>query len=261
MEKLIWEKDYINKIICGDCLEVMKGIPDESVDLVITSPPYNIEIDYGVYKDNLEWQEYLDWCNKWISQIRRILKSDGRFVINILVNIQKDNIRRQPLIDFSDLIRNNQLHIHGIGFWIDVTRVKYTSWGSWQSASCPYIYNPYEALVIGYRDYWKKIIKGQDTISKKIFILGVRGIYNFGTTFNRNCPAVFPLKLPLAFVDLLSFEDDIVLDPFLGSGTTAVACKQLNRRFIGIEINPEYCKIAEKRLKSIPESLFNQGTL
>jgi len=240
----------LDTIYNEDCLEGMKKLSDKGVDLVITSPPYNIGVDYGVYKDNLEWNDYLNWCNKWIKQVSRVLKFDGRFVLNVLTNINSNGIRQQPLIDFGNLIRKNRLKIHSIGFWTDVTRVKYTAWGSWKSASMPYIYNPYEAIIISYKNSWRKLNKGEDTISKENFIKGVSGVYNFGTAKNKLCPAVFPLKLPMLFIELLTFKGEIVLDPFMGSGTTAVACKKLGRHYIGFEINKEYCEIAKKRLQT-----------
>jgi len=240
----------------GDCLRIMPFIPDNSIDLVVTSPPYNIGIDYGTYKDNLPWGDYLNWCNKWIGQIYRILKGDGRFVLNILTNISFSRIREQPLLDFGNLIRKSNLKIHGIGFWIDINRPTYTTWGSWQSASCPYIYNPYEAIIFCYKKQWKKFKKGKDTISKENFIKGVKGIYDFGTASDKICPAVFPLKLPMLFVELLSYENDIVLDPFIGSGTTAVVCKRYKRRYIGIEIDEKIHQIAKQRVDAIPGLLF-----
>ena len=235
-------------LLCGDCLKVLPLIPDESIDLVVTSPPYNIGIDYGICKDNLEWNEYLSWNNKWINEIYKVLRDDGRFVLNVLVNVNSQNIRQQPLLDFGNLIRKNKLKIHAITFWIDATRVKYTAWGSWKSASMPYIYNPFEAIIISYKNSWKKLKKGKDTISKEDFIKGVSGIYNFGTEKRKFNPAPFPYKLPALFIELLTFKDEVVLDPFIGSGTTAVACERLNRRWIGIEINPEYCGVTKQRV-------------
>ena len=241
----------INKIYNEDCLEGMKKIPDNSIDLVLTSPPYNIGIDYGVYKDNLQWNDYLDWCNKWISEIYRVLKDDGRFVLNILTNINSKGIRQQPLIDFGNLIRKNKLKIHSIGFWTDATRTKYTSWGSWRSASMPYVYSPYEAIIISYKNSWKKLRKGEDTISKENFIKGVSGTYNFGTAKDKVCPVIFPLKLPMLFIELLTFKNEIVLDPFMGSGTTAIAAKKLKRNYMGFEINKEYYKESKIKLSQM----------
>lgn len=242
-------KEIKNKIICGDCLKALKKIPSESIDLVITSPPYNIGIDYGIYKDDLDWIDYLKWSSKWIKEIHRVLKNSGRFVLNILTNINQNFIKEQPLIDFGNLIRKTELKIHGIGFWIDVTRKKYTAWGSWQSASAPYIYNPYEAIIFSYKKEWKKKIKGVNTLTKEQFLKGIKGVYNFGTASHKIIPAIFPIKLPLLFIELLTFKNDIVLDPFIGSGTTGLACKKLERNFIGIEKNPLYTKIAKERIE------------
>lgn len=242
----------VNKIMCGDCIDVMKQMPEEFVDLVVTSPPYNIGIEYDSWKDSLPWDEYLMWCDNWINLIYKILKNDGRFVLNVLTNINiKGGKRQHPLIDFGNLILKNKLNIHGIAFWTDITRTKYTAWGSWKSASAPYVYNPYEALFICYKNEWKKSSKGQDSISKKDFLYGVQGAYNFGTSNNKHVPATFPIKLPRLFIELLSFEDDLVLDPFSGSGTTCAAAKELNRKYIGIDISKKYCNYAREQLRTL----------
>jgi len=90
--------DFINKLIYGDCLEVMPFIPDNSIDLVVTSPPYNIGIDYGSYKDNLLWEEYYNWCKLWLKEIYRILKSDGRFCLNHYLSLGNSKERSAPLM-------------------------------------------------------------------------------------------------------------------------------------------------------------------
>jgi len=245
---------YLNKIICGDCLEIMKDMSDNSVDLVITSPPYNCGINYDVYKDNLNWEEYLRWCEKWLLEIKRILKQDGRICLNILfeMGIENNKKRVSPYAEFYKIFQKINLKPFGSPVWTDSHRVKYTAWGSWLSASSPYIYNPYEIILIGYKKNWKKDKKGKSTITKKEFMMGCSGIWKLKTQTKELTKANFHTDLPDLCIKLLSFENETILDPFMGSGTTALSCQNLHRNFIGIEISKEYCKIAEERLKQKP---------
>ena len=276
-EILEYPKDYVNKVICGDCLEAMKGIPNNLVDLVITSPPYNIGIDYDCWDDRMDWEDYFKWCKEWLKEIYRILKEDGRFCLNHYLsfgsgrrgfNVGKkkgteqgedtgNGIRISPLMDLNYIaVKELDFKHHSVAIWQDITLSRKTAWGSWMSASSPYINSPFEGVLILYKKYWKKKNKGKSTIEKDYFIKATRGIWDIGTDKKRLTKATFPEKLPNLCINLLTYEDDIVFDPFMGSGTTAVVCKKLKRRYIGIEISPEYCQIARNRIKSIPESLF-----
>ncbi|GAH74342.1 unnamed protein product [marine sediment metagenome] len=120
----------LNRIICGDCIKVMKNMPDKSIDLVVTSPPYNCGVDYGDYKDNLLWAKYLNWCEKWLLEIKKILKPDGRFAINVLMEMGIENNKKRvsPYAEFYYLMKKIGLNIFGSPVWIDSHRTKYTSW-------------------------------------------------------------------------------------------------------------------------------------
>jgi len=240
--------DFIDKIVLGDNSEVLKEIPDNSIDLVVTSPPYNVGIGYETWNDRMPWEEYYNWCRKWLYEIYRVLKDDGRFCLNHYLSLGSGDVRQTPLMDL------NYIAVHEIGFrhhsiaiWQDITLAKETAWGSWLSASSPYINSPFEGILILYKKYWKKQNAGISTIDKKDFVKLTRGIWDIGTATG-DTPAVFPEKLPYYCINLLSYENDIVLDPFVGSGTTAVVAKRLGRRFIGIEIDPKYAEIARRRV-------------
>ena len=243
-------ENKFNQIFCADCLSEMKKIPDNCIDLVVTSPPYNCCIKYDVYNDNLKWEDYLSWCEQWLIETRRILKPDGRFCLNILMEmgIESNKKRVSPYAEFYCLLKLVGFNIFGSPVWVDSHRVKFTAWGSWLKASAPYIYNPYEIILISYKDVWKKQTKGVSTISKEEFMMGCSGIWKLRTQTKELTKANFHTDLPEMCIKLLSYTNDIVLDPFIGSGTTAVACKKLNRRFIGFEISEKYCNIARKRL-------------
>jgi len=252
---LKYPDDFINQIICGDCLEVMEGIPDKSVDLVVTSPPYNCGIDYDVYKDNLEFSDYLSFTKEWLLEVFRVLKDTGRIALNILyeVNLHERGGRIFLVSDYWQLMKDIGFEWAGLVDLIEVQsqRVKYTAWGSYLSASAPYIYNPKECLIIAYKNDWKKG-KGESSLTKEEFIEYVSGMWGYRAETKGLTKANFSLDIPLKAIKILSFINDIVLDPFCGQGTTIKACKMLNRKYIGIDISKRYCQIA----MAIPELLF-----
>lgn len=248
-----------NTIQNTDVLEGLKAIPDESVDLMMTSPPYNCGIDYDSWQDNLPWQEYLEWCRSWLIEVRRVLKPDGRFAINHLVEMglpaggKKNGIRVSPQVELYKILTDLGMPIVAQPMWTDLTRSTLTSWGSWKSASAPYIYNPMEVILIGYKDRWKKerpkSQPGVNTISREDFMKGVSGVWNIQPETRGLTKANFPVALPKMCVELLTFKDDVVLDPFMGSGTTAIACLATDRQYLGIELSEAYYQVAERRIE------------
>jgi site-specific DNA-methyltransferase (adenine-specific) len=226
----------------------------------MTSPPYNCGIDYDSWEDNKPWNEYLDWCRQWLTQMRRVLKPDGRFAINHLVEMgipykgKKNGIRVSPQIELYKILVDLDLTIAAQPMWADLTRSTLTCWGSWKSASAPYIYNPFEVILVGYKDIWKKIRakdnKGEDTISKEDFMKGVGGIWSIRPETQGLTKANFPVDLPKMCIELLTFKNEIVLDPFMGSGTTAIACMETTRQYIGFEISANYHNIAQNRINN-----------
>jgi len=245
----------VDKIICGDCLEVMKEIPDNFIDLIVTSPPYNCGIDYDIYKDDLEYSDYKIFTRKWLLEIFRILKDTGRIALNILyeVNLHERGGRIFLLGDYWQIMKKVGYKWAGLVDLVEMQsqRVKYTAWGSYLSASAPYIYNPKECVIIAYKNNWRKG-KGESTLTKEEFIEYVSGMWKYRAETKGLTKANFSLDIPLKAIKILSFENDIILDPFCGQGTTIKACKILNRRYIGIDISKRYCQIA----MAIPELLF-----
>lgn len=239
----------LNNVYNMDCIEGLKMIEDNSIDLIVTSPPYNIGIDYDTYEDNKTWAKYLEWCKEWLSECYRVLKDDGRICINHYLNFQDrwEKVSRFPLYDIQRIQEEIGFNVHKLCLWEDTTRKKFTAWGSYLSASAPYINTPYEGILISYKKQWKKLNKGESTIDKELFMQGVGGIWKLGTTRGKT-KACFPEKLPEMCIQLLTYTNDVVLDPFMGSGTTGKVAKELNRNYIGFEISPEYCKIANDRI-------------
>jgi site-specific DNA-methyltransferase (adenine-specific) len=264
------------KIINGDCVEVMKTFPEGSIDLVVTSPPYNVNISYDVHKDDLPMDEYYEWTKDWLRQAFRVLKDDGRIAVNIPneLNVQDRGGRILFVSEFWMLMKEVGFKFSGL---VDLTedsphRVRQTAWGSWMSASCPYIYNPKECVILAYKVTNKKLTKGESqwlgtptkiiqedgTIKtkmvyqdedKKEFMNLVFGRWEYFADTKSLTKATFSMDIPAKAIKILTYKDDIVLDPFMGSGTSAFAAELLDRRWIGIELSPSYAEIARKRVQ------------
>lgn len=249
-----------NLIYNCDIFEGFKKLPDDSIDLCVTSPPYNCGIEYDSWNDSKPWEEYLEWCRSWLIEMKRVLKPDGRFAINHLVemglpaNGKKNGIRVSPQIELYNILKELNLIVVAQPMWADLTKSTLTCWGSWKSASAPYIYNPFEVILVGCKEKWKKERpkdnKGVDTISKEDFMKGVGGIWNIQPETRGLTKANFPVALPKMCIELLTFKNEIVLDPFMGSGTTAVACMETERDYIGFEISKNYFDIAQQRISN-----------
>ena len=257
----------VNNIYNMDCVEGLKQIDDNTVDLIVTSPPYNVGVNYDVYKDNLPYEDYLEWCKKWLSECFRVLKDDGRICINHYICIMHcdfDNDGnpiegrcRFPLFDFKSIMESVGFNVDKIAIWDDPTCSKFTAWGSWMSASAPNIMTPYEGILIGYKKSWKKLTSGISTIDKETFMEGVSGVWHLGTTTGYT-EACFPEKLPRMCIELLTYKDDLVLDPFSGSGTTCYVAKGLGRNYLGFEISKNYYMQSISRLCGSPYKVVKE---
>lgn len=261
----------INRIINADILKGFTEIDTDSVDLVFTSPPYNIGILYDTWNDRIPWDEYYKWCAVWMSEIFRVLKPDGRFVLNHYfslgsgkrgVDVGKKKGTSQSIDGESNrtypLMKLNSIAVEQLGFkhhsvvsWQDITLSRKTAWGSWLSASAPYINAPYEGLLFLYKYSWKKEARGESDIDKETFISLTRGVWNIKTQPRGLTKACFSEDLASKVIRLLSYKSDLVLDPFSGSGTTCVVAKKLGRNYLGIEISPEYTRISEERINNV----------
>jgi len=271
-EKRYYE-EYDGILYHADCIEILKKFPDNIIDLVVTSPPYNLGIKYDTkfnmgklgdeeICDYMDWNNYYNWCSKWLKEIYRILKSDGRFCLNHYFSFGggRRKVRVAPLMDLNWIATKKiGFKHHAVAFWLDRTLKKRTAWGSWLSASSPYLNSPLEGILILYKEKWKKEKKGVSTIIKEDFIKGCSGLWEIKPENKKFNPCPFPEKLPELCINLLSFKNDIILDPFLGSGTTAVVCKKLERRWLGIEISKNYCEITKGRIEQYSDYLFERG--
>ncbi len=245
-------KTEVNKIYCGDCLEIMRQMPSEFVDLIITSPPYNFGLDeYDKHVDTRSWEEYFDSLYKVWQQCYRVLKEGGRICVVV-----------QPL--FSDYIPSHHIISHqlqelGFLFKAEIMwekhnwNCKYTAWGSWKSPSMPYLKYTWEFIEVFCKKQQKKAGEKQNIdISADEFKKWVYGRWEIAPESRMKefgHPSMFPEEIPYRLIKLFSYIGDVVLDPFNGTGTTTLVARKLGRHYIGIDISERYCEIAKKRIQ------------
>lgn len=229
----------IQKFKVGNALILLDDIEKNSIDLTFTSPPYNIGVDYEVYKDNLPYDEYLLDMQEIIKKLFITTKEHGRLCFNVLMNLKIEESFKYPFIDFINIMQECGFETQGTPLWYDNTHSKHTAWGSWLSASAPYFYNPHEVLILASKGKWKRE-KGIDTVSKEQFITMNKGMIDFPTERNTSHPAPFSLKMAKTVIECLTFKYDTVLDPFCGSATTLKACYETERNGIGFDLNSKY---------------------
>ena len=242
----------LDEIYCGDAMVLLGQIDDNSIDLVITSPKYNLGVPYDSCQDKEPWEDYYDWCRLWLKEIYRVLKPDGRFCLNHYLSCGTAKSRSAPLMNLNAICEFEiGFKHHGFAELSDTSTCKRCAWGSFLSASCPYISSPREGVDILYKERWKKDRKGESTITKPEFFEGTLGLWKMPPEKSRGgCPAPFPQELPKRCINLLSYVGDTVLDPFNGSGASTFAAKQGGRHFIGIDISEAYCKDAREWLET-----------
>ncbi len=239
--------EYENKIILGSS-EIMKEIPDHSIHLMVTSPPYNVTKEYD---DDLSLKEYLQLLQNVFSETYRVLVHGGRACINVA------NLGRKPYIPLSDYI--SQMMI-GIGFnmrgeiiWSKGAGAGVSmAWGSWQSASNPVLRDTHEYILVFCKGSFdrKKVEGKENTITKEQFMEWTKSVWTMNTESAKKIghPAPFPIELPYRLTQMYTYKGDIVLDPFMGSGSTAIAALKSDRKYVGYEIDAEYVKLAEERI-------------
>ncbi|NMC06361.1 MAG: site-specific DNA-methyltransferase [Candidatus Lokiarchaeota archaeon] len=224
-------------------------VEDESIDLLVTSPPYNVDIAYGNYKDDISYKQYLEFTRAWLGKAYSVLKDDGRACFNIPLDKNKGG-QQSVYADFITIAKNIGFQYHATIIWNEQNISRRTAWGSWLSASAPYVIAPVEVIPVMYKKVWKKEVKGESDVTRDEFLEYTNAFWTFnGESAKRiGHPAPFPLELPRRCIRMFSYVGDTVLDPFLGSGTTIVACAQNKRKGVGVDISPEYCQLARDRV-------------
>lgn len=230
--------------------EDMNELPDRSVHLMITSPPYNVTKEYD---DALTLQEYRSLLRRVFGETFRVLVDGGRACINVA------NLGRRPYIPLHSLIIQD---MHELGFQMrgeiiwdkGASASPSTAWGSWQSASNPILRDVHEYILIFTKGDFKRA-KGEkeNTISRDQFLACTKSIWTFNAERAKKVghPAPFPVELPRRLIELYSFRGDVVLDPFCGSGATFVAAAESGRNYVGYEIKEEYVELARRRIHTV----------
>jgi len=269
-------EDYVGKVISGDCIEVMAKMPESSVDLIVTSPPYGVGIAYDSFNDDIEFEQYKLFSASWMREAYRVLKDDGRIALNVPYEINRQDKGGRILMvsELWQVMKSIGYKFYGV---VDLEedsphRSKTTAWGSWMSPSAPYIYNPKECVLLAYKKTHIKKIKGEPewvgevmdveqedgttkkkTIyqdeHKKEFMELVYGQWDYFADTKQMTKATFSMDIPMKAIKILTYRNDIVLDPFTGSGTSICAAEIGGRRWIGIELSENYCKVAKERVQ------------
>jgi site-specific DNA-methyltransferase (adenine-specific) len=267
----------LKTIINGDCIEVMKTLDEGSVDLIVTSPPYGVGIEYDVHDDDMTPEEYLEFTRKWMTEAFRLLKDDGRIALNIPYEINRQSKGGRVFIvsEIWQVMKEIGYKFFGI---VDLEeesphRSRTTAWGSWMSPSAPYIYNPKECVILAYKKHHIKKVKGEPEWvgelgekedkngvmkpktfytdeQKREFIDLVFGQWKYFADTRSMTKATFSMDIPTKAIKILTYKNDVVLDPFAGSGTSLVAAETLDRQWIGIELSPDYAEVARKRVNT-----------
>lgn len=248
---------YLNTIILNSC-QKMEELPDNCLHLMITSPPYNVSKEYD---EDLSLEEYLTVLRDAFTETYRVLVNGGRACINVA------NLGRKPYIPLSDYISSMMVEIgfnmRGEIIWNKAASASpSTAWGSWQSAANPILRDIHEYILVFSKGLYKRertkeaVQTKKDTITKEQFMEWTKSIWTMNAESARRIghPAPFPEELPYRLIQLYSFTDDIILDPFMGSGTTAVAAIKSQRQYVGYDINEDYIALANSRIKTAKET-------
>ena len=239
--------DVLNRIFAHSS-EAMPELPDSSVHLMVTSPPYNAGKEYD---QDLSLEEYRGLLSRVFRECYRVLVSGGRACINVA------NLGRKPYLPLHAYVIEDMLSLgflmRGEIIWNKASSASpSTAWGSWRSAANPVLRDVHEYILIFSKDDFSRRAPGRkSTIDREAFLDWTKSVWTFPAAPARKVghPAPFPEELPRRLIELYTFEGDVVLDPFCGSGTTCLAAGRLERGFVGYEIDPGYIRLAEKRLR------------
>jgi len=239
----------------GNCLDVLPTLEKESVHLVVTSPPYNVDLGnnknnkkgYDIYNDNLSHKEYINFLGAVFSSIFPLLTIDGRVCINIGDGC---NGHIPTHVDISHTLFEIGYHCFGHIIWDKKNLSNRASWGSYCSPSSPSFPTPFEHILLFYKESKKLQREGETDITPDEFKKYATSLWSIRPETQGLHPAAFPIEIPNRIIKMLTYIGDTVLDPFSGSGTTLVSAKLLRRKYIGIELSEKYFEIIKRRLKS-----------
>lgn len=250
--------EYRNiRLFLGDVLN-QSTFKEPFIDLIVTSPPYNVGIDYNSNNDEISYQEYLKFSQRWMSNCYKWSNSQARFLLNIPLDKNKGG-QKSVGSDLTKIAQEVGWEYHSTIIWNEGNISRRTAWGSWMQASAPYVIAPVELIVVLYKKQWKKTNGTRiSDITKQEFMDWTNGLWTFNGASKKRVghPAPFPKELPYRAIKLFSYQDDLVFDPFAGSGTTLVVAANTNRRAVGLDIDKDYCELAKNRIISETGILF-----
>jgi len=262
-----------HRIHCGDFLldETINLLKDQGLcpDIVVTSPPFNAGVDYGCdFDDEKDVASYVSFLEKFCQNCDLLLKDGGRLAIN-LRDIRTEKGFRYPVIIplFNFLCLNLKYTYRGMHIWYKGREESSCSWGSWKKSISPSIVDLYEYVFVFQKGTYQR---GRDNLEKVEFVESVMGIWKIRPVkkivgkdkkniLNHPCP--FPIELPKRVIKLYSHVGDLVLDPFAGIMTTAIAASQSGRNSVCVELNDFYCDFGCKRFNSFCSSIFKNAVL
>jgi DNA modification methylase len=250
--------------IWGHSAEAMVELPEASVHLMVTSPPYNVGKDYD---EDYTLEEYLAFLKRVWREVHRVLVPGGRACVNVA------NLGRRPYIPLHAFIIRDMLELgflmRGEIIWDKgASAAASTAWGSWKSPANPTLRDVHEYILVFSKGAFSRPNPAgrESTISREEFLEFTKSVWSFPAESAKKVghPAPFPVELPYRLIQLYTFSGEVVLDPFMGSGQTAIAALRAGRRYVGYEIAPEYLKLAERRIKQYIQSgrhleLFTSG--
>ena len=227
-----------------------QSIEQATIDLIVTSPPYNVGMQYNATGDALTYDAYLKFSETWLSNCWLWAKDTGRICIN--VPLDKNKFGKNSVgADITQLAKRVGWSYQTTIVWNEQNISKRTAWGSWLSASAPYVIAPAELIIVLYKNTWKKAHQGGCDITKQEFMQWTNGVWTFSGESAKQIkhPAPFPRELPKRCIKLFSFIGDTVLDPFVGSGTTLIEAINHNRYAYGLDLDPTYIGLAQARIQ------------
>jgi site-specific DNA-methyltransferase (adenine-specific) len=248
------------KLIHSDVLTAdLSGVPP--INLVVTSPPYNVGIEYDKHDDTMTYEEYLKWCKLWLKKVYDAMAEDGRICINIPFTINpahstsrkrgsfENHINYPVVADYTHIAQSVGFTYYRTMIWQKMGSNK-TCWGSWMSARAPFVIDPNECILVFYKGTWKRKDKGTSTITKHEFMTYIKNLWLMNPQTKSKHPAAFPTELPKRCIKLFSYREDTVMDCFMGSGTTGEIATQLGRNFVGVEMSQNYFDEAKVRIEN-----------